>query len=99
VHLWCRAGICTEDFASALPLLVAACWASGIRVTGNQRYAQLVALDVIRRWPDNQMYVEEPGLQPEDIPAPRIPLDDADDGPQPWPFPPYHHGGSWSPLH
>jgi hypothetical protein len=97
VHLWCRAGTCTEDFASALPLLVAACWASGIRVTANQRYAHMVALDVIRRWPNNQILIEEPSLQPGNIPAPRPPLDDVDDSPQPWPFGPYH-GGNWNPF-
>lgn len=98
VHLWCRAGTSTEDFAGALPLLVAACWASGIQVTGSQRYAHLVALDVIRRWPGNQMDVEDHSLQPGSIPAPRTPSDDMDDdGPQPWPIPPYH-GGNWNPF-
>jgi hypothetical protein len=100
VHLWCRAGTSIEDFASALPLLVAACWASGIQVTGNQRYAQMIALDVIRRSPDNQVHAGEPVLPPDGIPAPRFPLDDMDDvgdGPQPWPFGPYHKG-SWNPF-
>jgi hypothetical protein len=87
VHLWCRAGICSQDFASALPLLVAACWASGIRVMDNQRYTHLVTLDVIRRPWNNQVDVEEPELHTRIVPAPRTPPDDGE-GPQPWPIPP-----------
>jgi hypothetical protein len=87
VHLWCRAGTCSADFASALPLLVAACWASGIRVTGNQRFAHLVMLDVIRRPRYNQADVRKRGLQAGSVPAPRAPLDDTG-SPQPWPIPP-----------
>lgn len=51
VHLWCRAGTSALDFASAVPLLTAACWARDVRVTGNQRFAQFITLDVIRREP------------------------------------------------
>jgi hypothetical protein len=87
VHLWCRAGTCSADFASALPLLVAACWASGIRVTGHQRFAHLIMLDVIRRPQYNQVDVGEFGLRAGSVPAPRAPLDDTD-SPEPWPIPP-----------
>jgi hypothetical protein len=87
VHLWCRAGTCSQDFASALPLLVAACWASGIRVMGNQRHTHLVMFDVIRRSRNNQVGVGESDLHTGIVPGPRTPPDD-DDGPQPWPIPP-----------
>jgi hypothetical protein len=96
VHLWCRAGTCSEDFVSTLPLLVAACWASGIRVTDNQRYAHLVALDVIRRPWSDPVRVDELGPPAGTVPAPRTPLDD-DVSPQPWPIPP-NLGRNWNPY-
>jgi hypothetical protein len=49
VHLWCRAGTCAQDFTSALPLLITACWAQDIKVITNDRHQQLVTLEVIRR--------------------------------------------------
>jgi hypothetical protein len=48
VLLWCRAGTSATDFTSALPLLITACWARDIRVTSDERFAQLITLDVIR---------------------------------------------------
>jgi hypothetical protein len=51
VVLWCRAGISAADFSSARELLAAACMASDVQVSRHARYAQLVALDVIRRDP------------------------------------------------
>ena len=51
VHIWCRAGTSAIDFTSALLLLTAACWARDIRVSGNERFAQLMTVDVIRRLP------------------------------------------------
>ena len=38
VHLWCRAGTSAIDFTSARLLLMTACWARDIRVTGNERF-------------------------------------------------------------
>ena len=49
VYLWCHAGTCAQDFESALGLLIAACWATDMRVRSNRRYQQLVTLEVIRR--------------------------------------------------
>jgi hypothetical protein len=51
VYLWCRAGTSTADFSSARKLLTAACLAKDIKVNRHARYAQLIALDVIRREP------------------------------------------------
>jgi len=49
VHIWCRAGICLEDFLTARDVLCSACWASELRITVSPRYSQIVMLDVIRR--------------------------------------------------
>jgi hypothetical protein len=54
VHLWCRAGTSDMDFINARPLLTAACWARDVRVSTSERFAQLIALDVIRRLPPDQ---------------------------------------------
>lgn len=49
VLVWCPAGVCAEDFESARGILRTACWATDVRVTRNERRAQLVTIDVIRR--------------------------------------------------
>jgi hypothetical protein len=95
VHLWCRAGTSALDFSSAQPLMIAACWARAIRVTGNERFAQLITLDVIRHLPPSQLDDLQPS-PPDDIglgrrtghvPAPRTPPDDTN-GPRTQPDPP-----------
>jgi hypothetical protein len=48
VYIWCRAGICLEDFEAASDILRAACWATEVRVTPSTRYSHIVILDVIR---------------------------------------------------
>lgn len=89
VHIWCRAGTSAIDFASARPLLTAACWARDIRVSGNERFAQLMTVDVIRRLPPGQLQPDN--LQPSHpavhVPIPRTPPDDTD-GPRTEPNPP-----------
>lgn len=99
VHLWCRAGTSVIDFTSARPLLTAACWVRDIRVTGNQRFAQLMALDVVRHVPPDQPDNLQPG-QPHDaelghltryVPTPRTPPDDIN-GPRTQPDPPSRQG-------
>jgi hypothetical protein len=86
VHLWCRAGTSEVDFTSALPLLIAACWARDMRVTGNERFAHLVTLDVIRRVPPGQPGVTGIGRRIGRVPAARTPPDGSDDQPtQPFP--------------
>jgi hypothetical protein len=48
VYIWCRAGICLEDFEAASDILRAACWATEVRVTASTRYSHIVFLDVMR---------------------------------------------------
>jgi hypothetical protein len=75
VHLWCRAGTSAIDFTSARPLLTAACWARDIRVTGNERFAQLMTLDVIRHLPPDQSQPDniQPSQPTVHVPMPRTP--------------------------
>jgi hypothetical protein len=47
--VWCRAGVCAEDFEDRTEKIRAACWARDARVTRNTRWSQLVMVDVIRR--------------------------------------------------
>jgi hypothetical protein len=47
--VWCRAGICAEDFEARTDQIRAACWARDARVTRNTSWSQLVVIDVIRR--------------------------------------------------
>ena len=49
VCIWCRAGICLEDFEAARDVLRSACWATDICVSSHPRYSHIVILDVIRR--------------------------------------------------
>jgi hypothetical protein len=107
VHLWCRAGTSAIDFTSARLLLATACWARDIRVTSNERYPQLITLDVIRHLPPHQL--DQPDNQPLDlpgdtqfgeptihVPAPRTPPDDSE-GPQTQPNPASRQDvGLWS---
>lgn len=48
VFIWCRAGICLEDFEAASDTLRSACWARDVQVASSVRYAHIVILDVIR---------------------------------------------------
>jgi hypothetical protein len=47
--VWCRAGICAEDFTQHSGELAAACYAREARVTRNTAWSQLVTIDIIRR--------------------------------------------------
>jgi len=47
--VWCRAGICADDFAQHTGELAAACYAREARVTPNTSWSQIVTIDVIRR--------------------------------------------------
>lgn len=59
--LWCRAGITAGDLAAAREILTAACWAIDVRVVPSQRYPHIVALEVIRRPPDERPAGPGPG--------------------------------------
>ena len=50
-HIWCRAGICLEDFEAHKGEIRAACYARDARVTRNMRWSQLVTVDIIRHDP------------------------------------------------
>jgi hypothetical protein len=47
--IWCRAGICAEDFEAHASEIAAACYARQARIEGHRRWAQLVQLDIVRR--------------------------------------------------
>src|ERR1700734_4005611 len=72
----CRAGICAEDFEANIGELRAACYARDARITRNQRWSQLVTIDIIRRDPLTATAV---------IPSPLARL--AASHPSPWPGP------------
>ena len=47
-------GTSAEDLQSARALLRAACWAADVRIIPDQRHAQMVTIDVIRKGPVRQ---------------------------------------------
>jgi hypothetical protein len=47
--IWCRAGVCAEDFEAHIGELRAACYARDARVIRNRRWSHLVTIDIIRR--------------------------------------------------
>jgi hypothetical protein len=47
--IWCRAGICAEDFEAHAAEIAAACLARQARIEGSKRWAQLVCVDIVRR--------------------------------------------------
>jgi hypothetical protein len=47
-HIWCRAGICVEDFDAHIGEIRAACYARDARATRNHRWSQLITIDIIR---------------------------------------------------
>jgi hypothetical protein len=47
--IWCRAGICADDFEAHAAEIAAACLARQARIEGNRRWSQLVQLDIVRR--------------------------------------------------
>jgi hypothetical protein len=48
-YLWCRAGICAEDFEAHKEEISAACYARDARIARDKQRSQLLAIDVIRR--------------------------------------------------
>lgn len=52
VRLWCPPGVAPEDLISARAVLRAACWATDVRITRDQKRSQMVTVDVIRRRDD-----------------------------------------------
>lgn len=60
--IWCRAGICAEDFEAHAAELAAACLARQARIEGNKRWAQLVQVDIVRRDTLGAHYVVSSGI-------------------------------------
>jgi hypothetical protein len=60
--IWCRAGICAEDFEAHASEIAAACLARQARIEGSRRWAQLVNLDIVRRDTLAPHYVIRSGL-------------------------------------
>jgi hypothetical protein len=61
--IWCRAGICAQDFEAHAPEIAAACYARQVRIEGNRRWAQLVQVDIVRRDTLAPHLVITPGLR------------------------------------
>ena len=71
--IWCRAGICAEDFEAHAAEIAAACLARQARIEGSKRWAQLVHVDIVRRDTLAPHYVIPSGLAdrpPAGRPAP-----------------------------
>ena len=47
--IWCRAGICFEDFEAHTGEIAAACYARETRVERSKRWAQIITVDIVRR--------------------------------------------------
>src|SRR5262249_54943884 len=47
--IWCRAGICFEDFEAHTGEIAAACYAREARVERSRRWAQLITVNIVRR--------------------------------------------------
>ena len=47
--VWCRAGICADDFIAHVGELAAACYAREARITRNTSWSQIVTVNIIRR--------------------------------------------------
>jgi len=60
--IWCRAGICAEDFEAHASEIAAACYARQVRIEGHRRWAQLVRVDIVRRDTLAPHLVITPGL-------------------------------------
>jgi hypothetical protein len=60
--IWCRAGICAEDFEAHAAEIAAACLARQARIEGSKRWAQLVCVDIVRRDTLAPHYVISSGL-------------------------------------
>jgi hypothetical protein len=61
--IWCRAGICAEDFEAHALEIAAACYARQVRIEANRRWAQLVQVDIVRRDTLAPHLVITPGLR------------------------------------
>jgi hypothetical protein len=67
--IWCRAGICAEDFELNAADIAAACYARQARIEGHRRWAQIVILDIVRRDTLAPGYVIASGLPTRQVPG------------------------------
>ena len=67
--IWCRAGICKEDFELNAAEIAAACYARQARIEGHRRWAQIVILDIVRRDTLAPHYVIASGLPTRQAPG------------------------------
>jgi hypothetical protein len=67
--IWCRAGICAEDFELNAAEIAAACYARQARIEGHRRWAQIVILDIVRRDTLAPGYVIASGLPTRHAPG------------------------------
>jgi hypothetical protein len=67
--IWCRAGICAEDFELNAAEIAAACYARQARIEGHRRWAQIVILDIVRRDTLAPGYVIASGLPTRQAPS------------------------------
>jgi hypothetical protein len=66
--IWCRAGICFEDFEAHAPEVAAACYAREARMEKSRRWAQLVTVQVVRRDTLATHVTVASGLAPSTVP-------------------------------
>jgi hypothetical protein len=70
LFVWCRAGICAEDFTANSGELAAACYAREARTEKSKRWAQLVTVHIVRRDTLAARTVIASGLAPLPVPGP-----------------------------
>ena len=80
-HIWCRAGICFEDFEAHTGEIAAACYARESRVARSKRWAQLITVDIVRRDTLAASNVVKPGVASTRVVRPVKPGPDLDIAP------------------
>jgi hypothetical protein len=73
--IWCRAGICFEDFEAHTGEIAAACYAREARIERSKRWAQVVKVSIVRRDTLAAHNVIPSGLASR-LPRPRMAADD-----------------------
>jgi hypothetical protein len=69
--IWCRAGICFEDFEAHTGEIAAACYAREARVERSKRWAQIVVVNIVRRDTLAAHNIITSGLAPRQRPVPQ----------------------------
>jgi hypothetical protein len=69
--IWCRAGICFEDFEAHTGELAAACYAREARIERSKRWAQIVTVNIVRHDTLAARTVVVPDLAPAAVPGTR----------------------------